>query len=266
MDGAPPTSRGRLIWHHHVSDDVERSAAFYEKLFGWTFEESGFGPPGSFHVIGLGRLGIGNLSLKAPGDPLPNRWMAYANVQCLDRCLALARAAGADVLQETELPALGARFACLRDPQGGLILPWEGEGDDAPERDGPPLPGTIGWNELASPDPAASRDFYGAVFGWTPRPLDPSDAEAGTLMERGPGRSETAVVCASEGRDSATWIPFVSVEDAMRAASRAEDLGARITSPVATRPGGRFVLLEDPVGARVAVLEPGDSPGGSTGS
>jgi predicted enzyme related to lactoylglutathione lyase len=253
MSSGASTSRGRLIWHHHVSDRAGDCADFYSRLFGWSCVQGEFGAPGEFFEIGLGENGIGNLSQVGAAEARPARWEAYANVADLSATLAAVRSHGGEVLAEVELPAIGARFARVRDPHGGLIRPWQGDGDDAEERVGPAAVGTICWNELASPAPAASRAFHAAVFGWDPKPLDPGDEDAYSFMLRGEKQCEAAIARATDDSATARWTPFVSVEDPEAMAVSAEELGARTVVPLTSTPGGRFVILDDPAGARFAV-------------
>ena len=57
----------------------------------------------------------------------------------------------------------------------------------------------------------------------------------------------------STGVTEAVWTPFVSVDDPETMASKAEALGATTAVPLTSTPGGRFVILADPAGARFAV-------------
>ena len=95
-------------------------------------------------------------------------------------------------------------------------------------------PGTPSWVDLGSPEPAVSRAFYTALFGWGVREL-PEDEAGGyhffTLGDRlvagfGPAQDE-----------SVWWKTYISVEDADETAAGTEAGGTSVARPAAVIPG-----------------------------
>lgn len=125
--------------------------------------------------------------------------------------------------------------------------------------------GRVVWRDLLSTTPAATKAFYGELFGWTfERPgidvgFGGSDAY---LLIRHDGRLIGGLVDArnieAEGNVS-QWVTFISVDDAERTVSDAERAGATVVTPptpLASR--GTVAVLRDPEDALFAVVNARD--------
>lgn len=118
--------------------------------------------------------------------------------------------------------------------------------------------GTFCWIDLGTPDVPGAKAFYGDLLGWEYEDL-PSEQGGSTVMCRLRGR---AVAAMHEQGGGAEWTSFISVEDADRATGRAEELGANVLEPpFDVMDAGRTSLLQDPVGAFVALWEPREQVG-----
>jgi predicted enzyme related to lactoylglutathione lyase len=75
--------------------------------------------------------------------------------------------------------------------------------------------GTPSWIDLASPDPAASKEFYGALFGWSFDDLPAGDG-AYTMCSKGDksaaGMMQLTEQMASVGMPP-VWSTYVTVDD-----------------------------------------------------
>ena len=92
-----------LIHWELMVEDVERSKAFYEKLFDWTFEPAG----PEYTLIQTGTEPGGGL-MKRPSDVAMSSLNSYFQVSDLDRTLQLAAEAGARVIvPRMEVPNIG---------------------------------------------------------------------------------------------------------------------------------------------------------------
>lgn len=96
--------------------DMDRSQAFYEALFGWTFRE--FYP--GMRVFGAGDEHIGGLMLadKVEAGRSPSIWIKVQNLD--DMLAAICSAGGAVASPKTEVPTVGWS-AEITDPDGNYV-------------------------------------------------------------------------------------------------------------------------------------------------
>ena len=129
-------------------------------------------------------------------------------------------------------------------------------------------PGTFSWMELATPDPAAAKTFYGSLFGWEAEdnPI-PADAGGGvyTMLKLG-GESVAALYEQMHDQREAgippNWFSYVTVADADAAAARAKELGGAVQAgPFDVMTQGRMAVISDPTGAVFGVWQARDSIG-----
>ncbi len=114
--------------------------------------------------------------------------------------------------------------------------------------------GTFIWRELSSPDVAASKRFYGEVFGWTFTDI-PMEDFSYTMIAAG----ETAVggmtPHAPSANAPAAWTSTVSVESPDATAKAAVDAGGTLVVPPSDIEGyGRFALVMSPQGVPVSMM------------
>jgi predicted enzyme related to lactoylglutathione lyase len=119
--------------------------------------------------------------------------------------------------------------------------------------------GTFSWTDLSTPDPEASKAFYGGLFGWEFE--DNPVPEGGVyVVARLGGRAAAAMFETSERHPA--WASYVTVDDADAIAERARELGANVMAgPFDVMDVGRMATIQDPVGAVFCVWEPRTSIG-----
>ncbi|HVV85085.1 MAG TPA: VOC family protein [Kofleriaceae bacterium] len=109
-----------FCWNELVTEHVDESVAFYEKVGGFTDAPMDMGPMGTYHVLnsdGKGRAGV----LPAPMKGLPQQWVPYVQVASADDTVARAKRLGADVkMGPNDVPGVG-RIAVMVDPLGSPI-------------------------------------------------------------------------------------------------------------------------------------------------
>ena len=112
----------------------------------------------------------------------------------------------------------------------------------------PSTPPRIMFVELPASDIETSSRFYEQLFGWRMTAFGPSyactmtgDVDLGLQADR--------------AEASAAPLPVVQVDDLERAAATAQALGARITRPIFSFPGGRRFQIVDPSGNEIAVMQ-----------
>ncbi len=108
----------------------------------------------------------------------------------------------------------------------------------------------IDYFEIGSPDPGASKAFYGGLFDWEiedptgPAPYSMVDEARGGLWDT-----------SSSGAGS--WaIFYVQVEDVQEAIDRAVGLGGTVVIPLTDNGQINFAHLMDPLGNRFGVWRP----------
>lgn len=98
------------------SRDAQRSAEFYEDLFGWTISAAG---PNYWLVAGE-EPGIGGGLMQASGE-IPPYVTVYVATEALDETLERALSLGArQLVPPTEIPGMG-RFAMFQDLDDNAI-------------------------------------------------------------------------------------------------------------------------------------------------
>ena len=92
-------------------------AAFYEDLFGWkTTSPEGFD---EYHLVDADQTGVGGAVGKGPEGM--TYITLYVEVDSIDKTLAAASKAGAEVVMpRTEIPEV-ATYALFRDPVGNMV-------------------------------------------------------------------------------------------------------------------------------------------------
>lgn len=121
------------------------------------------------------------------------------------------------------------------------------------------------WHELTTPDTDGAKAFYGAVLGWTTEDLEmgdfryplikhPSGTNLGGMMRMGgPGFEHVPP----------HWALYVAVQDVEAAKAAVEANGGTVMVGPDTAPGvGRFIVIRDPQGAVLTLIQPSPEMGG----
>lgn len=249
-------AQGTPSWVDLGSPDVAASAAFYGALFGWESEPATENPAdsGGYEIFRLrGKRVAGVMPLMAPDQP--PAWTTYIAVDDADAVAAAAAAAGGQVVV-TPMDVMDAgRMTCFIDPTGAFIGAWQ-----AGEHTGAELvnePGTIGWNELATRDPAAAKAFYPAVFGVEAAAWERENGEY-TVWNVG-GRAVGGLIEMNENWPAGIpshWMTYFVVADAGAAAAQIKQLGGIVHVEPFEVPGvGRIAVVTDPQGAAFSIIE-----------
>ena len=140
------------------------------------------------------------------------------------------------------------RMAIALDPQGNPFGIWQAGATTGVEVYNEP--GGLVWNEAAVDDPAAAREFYGRVFGfsWQEVPgaggyttFATGDRPLGGLSGIAPGLPAGWATCFS----------VASTDEAVRAA---EAGGGKVLMAAQDTEFGRFAVVADPWGASFSVM------------
>jgi predicted enzyme related to lactoylglutathione lyase len=248
------TVPGTPCWADLWTSDVEGSRRFYAEVVGWTALEPNpqfggyfnFERDGSWIAGGMGDMG----DMKAD-----NTWKAYLATDDMAKTLATAEQAGAHVVVPGMAVAdLGVQGVIV-DPTGASIGLWQAgtwPGFSVVEE-----AGAASWFELHTRDYASAIDFYRTLFDYEIVTVSDSEQFRYSTLRLAGSDADIAGICDDSGNlpEGATpyWAIYWDVPDVDAAASKAEELGAKVTMAPATTPYGRISWLVDPAGATFAL-------------
>ncbi|HEX6390731.1 MAG TPA: VOC family protein [Solirubrobacteraceae bacterium] len=120
------------------------------------------------------------------------------------------------------------------------------------------IPGVPCWIDMTPPDPAAARDFYGALFGWELENVMPA-GEPEYFIARLGGRDVGAIGAAPAGASPvAAWNTYIWVESADETAQKVRAAGGEVLAgPFDAGDAGRMAVFADREGAAFSVWEAG---------
>ncbi|MFF7858416.1 VOC family protein [Streptomyces sp. NPDC007904] len=252
VDGAPN-------WIDVGAPDIEGVASFYGGLFGWEFGSAGpdAGGYGFFRLAG--RIVAGGM--RTTPEQGPPAWTVYFQTSDADATARAARQTRGGVPVPPMDVMEQGRMAVLTDQVGVPFGIWQ-----PALRRGVEAAGEVGalcWAELYTPDIARAAAYYHAVLGWEtsavtfPGGVYTSVSPAGTGED---GMFGGLVPVADDPTEAESgqpyWLPYIGVEDTDAVVARAVELGGRVRMPATSLAGvGRLARLEDPYGARFAVLK-----------
>lgn len=120
--------------------------------------------------------------------------------------------------------------------------------------------GRFVWHELYVPDTAKAHQFYSKVVGWKTQAFEHDPSYQMFAISSGPLGGTVA-----ETAGAPRWLPFIGTDDIDETVSDAEQLGAKVVTPVTSIPnGGRWAALLDPQGAQFAVYQSANPPSRET--
>jgi len=118
-------AHGTFYWNELMTRDVERAKRFYGDTIGWRFDPMQMADGRTYWcAMEDGRPVAGLFPLDAPEfDGVPEGWMSYLAVDDVDKRVAAALKAGAQVMKPIfDIPGIG-RIAILKEP-GGAGIGW----------------------------------------------------------------------------------------------------------------------------------------------
>ena len=112
------SANGKICYIEMPSQDIERSAAFYEKVFGWKIRRRGNGSVAFDDTVEVSGSFVTGRKPAAPG------LLMYIMVDSAARTCEAIVAAGGEIVQPigADAPEITARF---RDPGGNVIGLYE---------------------------------------------------------------------------------------------------------------------------------------------
>lgn len=111
------------------STDVDKSKAFYGKLFEWTLEDTKMGEKGDldYTMIKVGK-GTGGGMMKQLMPNAGSAWLPYVEVSDIKASTKKAQSLGAKVMKDvTEITDRGW-LSIIVDPAGAMLGLWQTKG------------------------------------------------------------------------------------------------------------------------------------------
>jgi predicted enzyme related to lactoylglutathione lyase len=261
---------GVPCWISGVFADPEKAAGFYTELFGWTAEDVlPADEPGSYFVCKLRGRDVAALGTE-PGGGAPRHadWGTCIWVDEADATAEKVTAAGGGVIiAPFDLGDL-ARMAIVKDPQGAILCLWQPRGNRGAQLVNEPSAWSM--SPLTSPDPEASKSFYGDVFGWTTDAMDLGGAaeitmfllpgfEGGEPSQPVPREVVATMVPSDPSAEEqpAHWSVDFWVDGLDATVARASELGGKTVVPPYEIPGVSMTqaVLADPEGASFSATQ-----------
>jgi predicted enzyme related to lactoylglutathione lyase len=196
--------------------DAARAASFFTSVLGWTYGPAS-GPEGR-QVEGQS-LHHGVWTAATP----PTLFCCFA-VTSVEDAIATVRDAGGTASEPQEEPY--GRIAECVDDQGVRFAVYEPPGGVAQGQAAAPhgvRPGDLAYVTMEVPDSSRTRDFYGAVLGWTFSP---------GRVDDGWGVDDVApMIGISGGHNAPTTVPMYRVADVVAAVAAVRAANGSATDP-----------------------------------
>jgi predicted enzyme related to lactoylglutathione lyase len=245
---------GKFIAFDLATPDLGGAQAFYQDVFGWTYQSPGASADEYVIALNGDRPVAGMFRSEPPGGEQDGAtWLALVSVEDVDRAVATATRAGGTVeVQAMTVPDRG-RHALLRDPAGaifGVLTSSSGDPADAMV----PI-GNIFWVDLFARDLDAVAEFYGQIAPYSATERQIADGAVGRILHAG-DRPRAGIVPVDEEANRSAWVPYVRVDDVQAALDRAVDGGGFvIVAPDPVLLDGNLGIFVDPNGGVTGVVK-----------
>lgn len=247
---------GTFCWIELHTTDPQEARRFYTELFGWEAGDIPVGPDDIYTIYRLrGQSVAASFALDAQRKEagVPSNWLSYVSVENVDDAAKSAAELGGTIIAGPFDVMDAGRMVILSDPGGAPLALWQTKSNPGIGlRD---EPGSLGWNDLATPDTGRAGEFYSALFGWEARV---SEGEFPyTVFHRPDGSMVGGMYALTPDMPMPScWLPYFVVEAADEAAARARTLGATVVMEGHDIAGvGRIAMLTDPTGAMFYVIQ-----------
>ena len=248
---------GSHIWYELLTTDAEGAKAFYQAVIpGWKVgepspEHQGYREINARDGHAGGMMELNHEMLAGGAKPT---WLGYVGVNDVDATVADIVTRGGQVhLPAFDIPGIG-RIAMVTDPQGNPFYVMRGAIEEPSTAFSIEAEGHVNWNELATPDPVAARQFYGELFGWTSDEFMPMGELGEYRFFAHNGATIGAVSGCIQGAP-AGWRYYIRVPSISTAAEAVKAGGGTIAMGPMPVPGGDHIVIgHDPQGAEFALV------------
>lgn len=116
--------------------------------------------------------------------------------------------------------------------------------------------GKILWQDLTVENAAEVKDFYCEVVGWTAAPVSQGDYDDYNIISK--DGEVVAGVCHNRGslKDFPyQWMNYVIVEDVALCSEKCTAMGGKVLVGPAMMGKSKYIVIQDPAGAVIALME-----------
>ena len=122
------------------------------------------------------------------------------------------------------------------------------------------------WIDLASSDPAASREFYAKLFGWQVE-VNPDPQYGGYALAKIGGKDVAGIGPKMMPEAPTAWSVYIGTTDAADLAKKVQAAGGKVVAPpMQVGDQGRMAVFQDPSGAFIGAWQPMAMGGFATGA
>jgi uncharacterized protein len=247
---------GNFCWTELGAKDTNAAKSFYGNLLGWTnFDVPG---PGMVYTMfqknGKDVAGLYELMPEQVSQGFPPAWLTYVCVESADNTTRRVQELGGTVILEPlDIPEAG-RAAVYVDPQGATFGVWQPGKHIGAKIIGEE--GAVCWNELATSDEKAAREFYKTLFRWDHEIMPNPKFEYIVFKNQEQSAGGMFQITPEMKGLPPSWFVYFAVGDCDETVQKAQSSGAKVMVPPEDIPNiGRFSILSDPQGAAFAVIK-----------
>ena len=114
----------------------------------------------------------------------------------------------------------------------------------------------VAWVDLSAKDPAAAREFYTKVFGWSIE-VNPDPQYGGYALAKLGGNDAAGIGGTQSPDQPSAWSVYIGTEDAAALGERVIAAGGTVIAPVFdVGDQGRMAVFQDPSGAFISGWQP----------
>jgi uncharacterized protein len=247
---------GKFIWFDLFTRDLPGACNFYERLFGWSFEDTTQGNS-NLKTIRYDGIPIGNAAqIKPHMDKMTeSRWFSFMSVADVDKTVEWITKNGGTVhIPPKDMPHRG-RLALVHDPQGAPFAVLTASKGDPPDHSF--VPNVWIGSELWTHDVKGALAFYGNIAGYQPETRK-AGADSTYLLLFKDGQPRGGLVKIPWKDVKPNWVPYIGVRDIESIVLKAEKLGGKVLVGLDPDREDDVAILADPSGAVFGVLQLGD--------
>src|SRR5690606_37494795 len=244
--------------------DPDRSANFYSKVFGWTFQPAAetLGDDAStYQLATIGQRKVAGLGQVISGFARPHGWWVHFAAPDSKALSKRAIELGGQADEPIQMAGQGL-LAVARDPQGAGFGFWNPGTLRSPAASD--TPGSVHWVELLTNDPTGVAPFYEQLFDVdaVPVPAKDGDAAGRSLNLQRTELGQPRMVAGIQGLGDApdinpVWRLYFLVDNVTAAKHHVVDAGGTILEDQHDASSREVAIVSDIDGAEFGLVQRG---------